>query len=814
MPVVLQPNVKSSELDVNCIAQIAAELHIVRPLAEVMYTRGFADPDSARHFLFETEPLHEPELLCGMSEAAACIREAVAAGEKIVVYGDYDVDGVCATAILVLALRAMGAEVSYYIPSRKEEGYGLNMAAAQELARQYELIITVDCGISSKEEVRAVQEVGGKIIVTDHHSLPPELPQCCIINPKLPDQQYPFTELCGAGVAFKLASCLLGQAAQELLDLAAIATIADMVSLKGENRTVVKMGLEHINRKTRPGLLALIRAAELTPGEIQASNIAFKIAPCINAAGRLETAQKALELLLGIGDIEQRAAELVAVNQKRQTIEAQIAAEAIQMAISSGQVRERKILILAGEGWDKGVIGIVASRLVERFHRPCIVFSVEGQTATGSARSIAGINMFELLQQNAELFIKFGGHEMAAGMTLSVDNLPLLLDNLDETIKQTADEKCFFPIVRYDARACVSEINVRLCEQLHLLEPCGLGNPAPKFRLDGLLASNRHVIGKRGDHLKIGFCDSAASIEGLAFRYESMGIDVRDGFSYNVIGVPMVSTFNHVTSVSLRLDAARQVRDLKKLCEKIDLLDERLTGVFLEQLMYGGEDVCSGNVFDDEEEFMNEMLSLLMEDVAGTFILCSHPAAAKRIAAFIFENSPRTDIAFFNTVNCDNGYNTLLIGADIETVNLGACRNILLCDAVGSHAVNALAERAPHAEILLLQNDMQALLSALPKGYADISRETFAEIYKAVRAHCLRGGLYSDMAALEDALCKERMTLNRALLHVAIPVFVQLGFIKIAEQEGKIGLRLAENMRPTPLTQSEFYRNMADCISV
>ena len=253
MPVVLQPNVKSSELDVNRIAQIAAELHIVRPLAEVMYTRGFTDPDSARQFLFETEPLHEPELLRGMSEAAACIRKAVAAGEKIVVYGDYDVDGVCATAILFLALRAMGAEVSYYIPSRKEEGYGLNMAAAQELAQQYELIITVDCGISSKEEVRAVQEAGGKIIVTDHHSLPPELPQCCIINPKLPDQQYPFTELCGAGVAFKLASCLLGHVALELLDLAAIATIADMVPLKGENRTVVKMGLEHINRKTRPG---------------------------------------------------------------------------------------------------------------------------------------------------------------------------------------------------------------------------------------------------------------------------------------------------------------------------------------------------------------------------------------------------------------------------------------------------------------------------------------------------------------------------------------------------------------------------------
>src|SRR5918999_2147336 len=413
--------------DVALAERLAAGLGMSRPVGAVLARRGFADVESARTFL-AAEERHDPLTLPGVPQACELILGHLRRGSRIAVFGDYDVDGVCSTAILVRALRALGGDPAWELPSRFDEGYGLSSTAVERLAsRGVDLLVTVDCGITAVEQVEAAKAAGLDVVVTDHHRTGEVMPGCVVVHPAL--GAYGCPELCASGVALKLSEALHGaaggdpRAADEDLDLAALATVCDLVPLRGENRRIVREGLLALSRTRKPGLRALMAVAVVAPAELTEHALGFRLGPRINAAGRMRRADAALELLLTEDGAraEEVARELDLLNRDRREAETRIlfAADAA-CAEQAGQ----GAMVVAGEGWHPGVVGIVASRLVERWRRPCVVIALEDGAGRGSGRSIRAYDLHAGLSACSEYLLRFGGHRMAAGVEIEADRLP------------------------------------------------------------------------------------------------------------------------------------------------------------------------------------------------------------------------------------------------------------------------------------------------------------------------------------------------------------------------------------------------------
>lgn len=801
MPLVLKPAVKSSLIETDKVKLLADTLKISRPLAEVLYTRGYILPEQAQAFLHpQAQAFFDPMLLTDMPQACELINKHIKNNSRIVVYGDYDVDGVCASAIVYLALKKAGADINYYIPDRHQEGYGLNEAAMQAVAGKYDLLISVDCGISSYKEVELGKSLGMDIVITDHHSLPERLPDCICVDPKRPGSQ-PYSELCGAGVAFKLVSALFGEAeGLEYIDLAAIATIADIVPLTGENRQIVRLGLDRIHKAEREGLAALAEAAGADIKGLSASDIAFTLAPRLNAAGRLESASKSLELLINPDKAEENAQLLNSLNIERQEIEKEIYQSAVQMAGTSGQIRDAKIIVLASQDWDKGVIGIVASRMVERFHRPCILFALENGLATGSGRSVQGVNMFEMLCRFSDYFIKFGGHEMAAGMTLKEELLEELSSGLDDYIKENINPKCFYPSAKYDARADISEITPRVCEELKLFEPFGMGNPTPKFRFDGLKPANIRVIGKNSNHLKASFCSDTTAIEGIAYSYMNSGIELNQDFDYTVIASPMLSRWNDITSVLLRLDAASAELNESRLLALIERDCDLIMRSFYSQFALDGEG-DEGMEEEDFSQFCERLDEFMQEDISGTAVLCSHPDMCIRLVKLLRAQSPRTDIAFYTSLGMTGGYNIFLIGPDFSKINLDGYSSVFIAGAP-LNTVRFLSEQFPYADFYVYTG---AEAEKLRPEYNNISREQMGRAFKLLKHTCRQSALFLTRDNLIMTAHSLDGSMPPAFLAFALDVFLQLGFF--AEESGNhlTFIKISPNIKQTELQSSTIY---------
>lgn len=483
--------------------------------------RGITTPQEAAAFLNpDLSQLHDPFAMQDMDRAVALIRQTVEAGERIMVYGDYDCDGVCAASILVETLRRMGALVDYHLPSRHQDGYGLNTNAMERFAPTHRLLITVDCGITNVGEVQRARELGMKVIVTDHHQLGSELPKAdAVLNPLLGD--YPFRRLCGAGVALKLCQALQGlEGALLVMDLAAVATVGDLVPLLGENRAIVAAGLRRLNESPRPFLHTWLGEGP-SLREIDSACLAYRIVPRINAAGRMGDARRGVEMLLADG--EQAAAyakELEEANTQRKELEQQVI-HAAQEALRAEGTQDRCILV-KGEGWNSGVIGLAAGRLCERHHLPAIVLTQHGDTVVGSCRSIPGINIHQLLSESKDLFQRFGGHEMAAGLTMAADNVAELKRRLGEQLAAIAQRspECFTPAMTYDAALKLEDVSFDLLDNLKALEPTGYGNPSPVFLLQDAAPEDPRAIGAEGRHLMMRLRQGDTVVSAMAF---SMG---------------------------------------------------------------------------------------------------------------------------------------------------------------------------------------------------------------------------------------------------------------------------------------------------
>lgn len=494
-------------------------------LAMLMNIRGLDDAAHLREFLGEGEPLSDPFLLKDMDKAVARITRAVDNMEKIAVYGDYDADGVTSTAMLYSYLETRGADVIFYIPQREGEGYGMNIGAVEYLKEQgVSLIVTVDNGISSVQEVARANELGIDVVVTDHHRPQEILPDAvAVVDAYRPDDTSPYKHFSGVGIAFKLLMALEDGAGdvEDLLeaysDLAAIGTIGDIVPLTGENRTLIRAGLEHLSQSDRPGVQALLENAGIAGKALTSTNVAFTLVPRINATGRMGAPERAVRLLISgyEEEAEVLSEEICADNEERRRVEAEIAEAAFADIEAKGYMKDR-VVVVDGENWHHGVIGIVASRVTERCGKPCMIISRGETEAKGSGRSIEGFSLFEAICACGDLLIKFGGHPMAAGITLKPENI----EAFRKRINQYAAEH--FPqmptqTVTLDCKLNPAALSVSMAQSLTQLEPFGNGNPQPVFGLFNMELSNVTPVGG-GGHLRLTLEKNGAVITAMRFN--------------------------------------------------------------------------------------------------------------------------------------------------------------------------------------------------------------------------------------------------------------------------------------------------------
>ncbi len=552
--------------------ELARALKVSPITAQVLINRQISSVEQARTFLSpKLTELIEPDDMPGIAPAVERIKQALDNSERIAIYGDYDVDGITGVAILWHLLTILGGQVEYYIPHRIDEGYGLNTGAIKQLAESgVNLIITVDCGVTAVDEAALVKELGIELVITDHHQAGPELPPVvAIVHPGL--ESYANPDSSGATVALKLAWALAnefktnGQTRSDLREfllnattLAAMGTIADVVDLRGENRVLANYGLKALNQSKLVGICALIQLAELDARSIDSYDIAFRLAPMLNAAGRMGHARLAVELLTSESEMRcyQIAEYLKDQNNRRRQCQRKIFKQVREMITTSGLNHpDRKTIVLVDDSWHTGVIGIVASRVVDEFFRPAILINSSEDIAQGSARSVEGFNIHAALSACSEHLVSFGGHAMAAGLKLGKDKIEAFAQNLEEYARQNIKEESLESRLNIDAACSIRDLNIHVVKELLRLEPFGQGNPAPVFATQGVRCiSPPRRVGVKGDHLQISITDNTASVRCIGFRMGPLEKKVLEAETFNIAYELKIDTYNGGNSVQLVLE--------------------------------------------------------------------------------------------------------------------------------------------------------------------------------------------------------------------------------------------------------------------
>lgn len=512
---------------------MSKELNISPVLAQLLINRGTKEVLTARRFLkADLKDLRDPYIFQDMEKAVDKILRAINNNERILIYGDYDVDGITSVALLFSILREFTNNLYYYIPNRFQEGYGLNEEAIDIAFRNnFKLIITVDCGIGSISEIRKANNYGIDVIVTDHHQPQKDLPSAiAIINPKC-DANYPFKELAGVGVSFKVAQALYSKFKKSqddlwsLLDYVALGSIADSVPFIDENRILIKYGLKTLNQTKKEGLKALIAESGVNYGNLGTKEVNFALAPRINAAGRLDDPKLALELLLTDSEYKAKhlSQKLSEINKHRREIGDNILREAREFASIQIKEENNKVLVLESENWNQGVIGIIASRLVDEFNRPAIIISKKDGIAKGSGRSIKGFHLYNILESCQDILINFGGHELAAGITIESNKISEFKSRINKISQDFIKEEDLSPELKIDAQILLSDINFGLVKDIIVLEPFGIGNPQPVFCSYKNIISDWRLVGGKREHLKLKIKEENRTLEGIGFKLSRIG---------------------------------------------------------------------------------------------------------------------------------------------------------------------------------------------------------------------------------------------------------------------------------------------------
>lgn len=545
---------------------LSKKINISPEISQILKNRGIDNEKDAEIFMNPSlEYLRDPFLMKDMKKSTDRIKKAIENKERIYIYGDYDVDGVSSTSILFLYFKSIDFPVKYYIPNRLEEGYGINEEAIKKIHNDgCDLIITVDCGITSVKEVDLANELGIDVIITDHHECQSEIPNAlAIVNPKQEDCNYPFDMLCGCGVAFKIIQALTDEeefktSMFDYLEIVTLATICDIVPLIDENRIIVKNGLKLMKEGKNLGLRELIKVCGIETEKIGSSHIGYSVGPRINASGRLGYSYLGVQLFTT--DLEDEAKEIAnileAKNIERQMIESKMYKEAEEVLLSDERYKEDKVLVIAKEGWQHGIIGIVASKLTEKYYKPTVLLTIEDGEATGSARSIKGFSIFDALVSCKDLMNKFGGHEQAAGLALNRENIDELRQRVNEIADYNLTKEDLIENIKVEYELSEESATLDLVEDLHKLEPFGLSNPSPRFIMRDLLLTNIFKMGKNKQHLKL-IVENEKSYECVGFNMAYLADDFQVGDKIDVLFQVDENNFNNERKVQFLLKDIR-----------------------------------------------------------------------------------------------------------------------------------------------------------------------------------------------------------------------------------------------------------------
>ena len=594
------------------VAEVAQQNNISELLATLLCQRGLTTTAAINDFLHpQLEQLHDPLQLHDMQAAVDRISDAVMNGEKITIYGDYDVDGLTSTTIMYEALESLGADVDFYIPNRFTDGYGPSLPAYQRLIAQgTQLIITVDNGVTGLEPIKYAHEHHVDVVVTDHHELPQQLPTdaTAIVHPRYPGSNYPFKDLSGAGVAFKVATALLEEVPVDCLDLAALGTVCDLVSLRGENRVLVALGLQVLQHDERLGIQTLCKVANINQAHLTTTDIGFRIGPRLNALGRLDSGEPGVELL---HTLDEQAAQQLAnfvetQNKKRQQYVNDITTEAMAM-VQTPANQQRKTLILAHKNWHEGVLGIVASRIVEATGKPTLVLRIsdDGKTAKGSGRSVTAFHLFNALDPEREHMLKFGGHHMAVGLTVATDQIPTLQAALEQAAQANGALPAK-PSLDIALQLNINDINETTYQTIQQLAPFGVDNEEPVIEINHPQVKMVRMLGKEQQHLKLTLQSATQTVDAIGFNMSGADYDWYN-MPFNLAGILTINEWHHQQQVQL------QIKDIDKLMPTI--IDKRqqalTTALFNDDLTYV---FFNAHLYQQLQPFLQNHVAMMADD--------------------------------------------------------------------------------------------------------------------------------------------------------------------------------------------------------
>lgn len=707
-----------------------ASLGLPERLLELLLDREIDTPEKIERYLHpKREDLVDPMLMQDMDKAVNVIRDAIEKHEEITVFGDYDVDGVTATAILLTYLRKQGAQVGFYIPDRHGEGYGLNIAAIEQIATHSKLLITVDCGITCAAEVARAKELGMRVIVTDHHQLGPQIPECeAVLNPLL--GRYPFRRLCGAGVAFKLVQAMGGtEAIEPLWELAALATIADIVPLMDENRVIVYYGLAAMAATQRPGLIALMESAGVDLQKVSSSDVAFRMAPRINAGGRLALASRGVQLLTTrrMDTAREIAEELNQDNIRRRELEIEIFQQADEMTRQQIDFMNERAIVVCGEGWNPGVIGLAASRLVEKYKWPTILLSRDGDICVGSARSIPGVNIHEAMSTCRDLFIRFGGHAQAAGLTIEAKNVPEFKRRLSEAIREQAAPEAFIPTEEYDLELELSEMTEAFVDAFSAMQPTGFGNPAPVFCVRGVHTTDVRTIGKDGAHLRMRLAQGSDMRSAIGFRMGDRAANLPEVIE--AIITLSINVWQDKRSVQCELRQMQAYMPGKAFIAECQRQSEKISNAMLSTLCL--PDQKAENIERMTLEQAKTVLASEFEKGYQGILIGVHTLAAlKLLNVHLAVMHAQLDYVLEKTEDI-RGFNTLVMVPDWANIAFSP-RLIVAMDGMLSDGERVLVkEKFPKARVIEVTDMRTQSSSAACRLLPDDS--SLRQLYKALR---------------------------------------------------------------------------------
>ncbi len=785
--------ISNCEIKSERIKEISQKFSVTEPVAELLVCRNIKTDAEIQKFLNPSlNDLHNPMLLDDMPEAVLKIKEAIKNNKRILIFGDYDVDGISASYILLDYFESLGTIVDAFLPNRYVDGYGLTIGALdREIVRfNPDLIITVDCGISGYKEVEYIKSKGIDVIITDHHDCPEILPDCLVIDAKKPNQKYPFNEICGTGVAFKLVEALSNrQTAMKYLPITAFATVADIVPLLDENRAIVKFGLDHSISDFPLGIATLAKELKIT-GKLTSQDVSFKLAPKINAAGRMGNADHSLQLYRekDKSKINKLIAKLLEYNIERQDI-CTLVYEDCVTELKKINLANYKVIVLAKDNWNIGILGIVAARIAEEYNRPTILLGKEGEFYKGSCRSLMGMNIHSLLTKLENLLTSYGGHTMAAGITIACKNLNKFKSTIEEIVEKDFPDIFFVPHSDYDLEINTKDINAKFIEAFSRLEPYGCQNPVPIFKIN-FDKSICNPMKNNSHHLMV----QLPTVTLLAFNKPEF---------YNVISQHSQKS----ALVELQVDTYRGNKSSKGIIKAVCLNScpnvsaERIGGEYIKQLTlssygqkprfttYNKHNLCK--LFNQNDSFY------------GTLIIANTLQSYKQ---FIEQKKCTKNVVCFEylTLTNSNGFNTLCLCPSIFN-NLNNFNRVILLDSVLDEAYLVYLNNKTNAEIFLPQNS--PFLYA-PFKSIDLSRKVFGEYFNLIKMANKQNVVGFDDFNYFNKLKRLNKNINYVQFVASVNTFEQLGIINIYDVVGNYFIEVNSGTTSS-LEKSNFYNKLS-----